>query len=124
MGDATTNTVDLPWRVGRKVGRTIYAQSDDDLDGVLIGVMDTDDLAARVVADHNGGGVIPGSPAQHSIITPECRTNRSDEGAWDEAVARAKAAYDQIVAGWAGRPEQPTLHLALTIERPSEADHG
>ncbi len=39
------------WRVGRKVGRTIYAQvgpepSDDD---VLIGVMDTPELALMVV---------------------------------------------------------------------------
>jgi hypothetical protein len=40
-----------PWRVGRKVGRTIYMQlgeqpSDDD---PLIGVMDTPELAAVVV---------------------------------------------------------------------------
>jgi hypothetical protein len=45
----------LPWRVGRKVGRTIYQQvgpepSDDD---VLIGVMDTPDLAWQAVAAHN-----------------------------------------------------------------------
>jgi hypothetical protein len=45
----------LPWRVGRKVGRTIYQQvgpepSDDD---VLIGVMDTSDLAWQAVAAHN-----------------------------------------------------------------------
>jgi hypothetical protein len=43
------------WRVGRKVGRTIYAQigpepSDDD---VLIGVMDTRALAEEAVAAHN-----------------------------------------------------------------------
>lgn len=45
----------LPWRVGRKVGRTIYAQvgaeaSDDD---VLIGVMDTAALAAEAAHAHN-----------------------------------------------------------------------
>jgi hypothetical protein len=44
-----------PWRVGRKVGRTIYAQlgasaSDGDQ---LIGVMDTPELAALVVAQVN-----------------------------------------------------------------------
>ncbi len=44
-----------PWRVGRKVGRTIYAQvsgkpSDED---VLIGVMDSPGLAAEAVANHN-----------------------------------------------------------------------
>lgn len=45
----------LPWRVGRKVGRTIYARlgataSDED---PLIGVMDTPELAAETVAAHN-----------------------------------------------------------------------
>jgi len=33
-----------PWRVGRKVGRTIY-----DADDNLIGMMDTRELAAEVV---------------------------------------------------------------------------
>ena len=56
--------------------------------------------------------------AQHSIITPECREGRGDEGAWTEAVERAKAVYDEIVAGWKQSPYQPTLHLRLTIERP------
>jgi hypothetical protein len=45
----------LPWRTGRKVGRTIYAvtgqePSDDD---VLIGMMDTPELAAETCAAHN-----------------------------------------------------------------------
>lgn len=35
------------WRSGRQVGRTIY------LDEVLVGVMDTPELAARVVAALN-----------------------------------------------------------------------
>lgn len=43
------------WRVGRKVGRTIYAQlgpepSDDD---PLIGVMDTRGIAQAAVEGHN-----------------------------------------------------------------------
>lgn len=47
--------VHKPWRMGRKVGRTIYAQigpepSDDD---PLVGVMDTRLLAADVVCSHN-----------------------------------------------------------------------
>lgn len=58
------------------------------------------------------------SAASHSIITPECRENRGDEGAWDEAVARAKEQYDAIVAGWREHARQPTLHLVLEIERP------
>lgn len=59
-----------------------------------------------------------GAPASHSIITPECRASRGDEGAWTEAVARAKAEYDAIVAGWFQQPVQPVLHLTLGIERP------
>jgi len=47
--------VDWRWRVGRKVGRTIYAvvgkePSDED---VLIGVMDTPALALEAVTWHN-----------------------------------------------------------------------
>jgi hypothetical protein len=45
----------LIWRVGRKVGRTVYAQigdqpSDND---VLIGVFDTRELALEAVTSHN-----------------------------------------------------------------------
>jgi hypothetical protein len=36
---------------------------------------------------------VPGSPASHAIITPECRRNRADDGAWIEAVRRAEEAY-------------------------------
>lgn len=44
------------WRIGRKLGRTIYAMvdlepSDDD---VFLGIMDSRAIAARVVTDHNG----------------------------------------------------------------------
>lgn len=45
----------LPWRVGRKVKRTIYAQvgpEPDDHDK-LIGMMDTAELAAAAVRAHN-----------------------------------------------------------------------
>lgn len=65
---------------------------------------------------------VPGAPASHSIITVECRTNRGDAGAFDEAVERARKAYDEIVEGWRTAPIQPTLHLVLTIERPSSSD--
>lgn len=37
----------VPWRIGLTVGRTVYAGD------VLIGVFDTQALAARAVADHN-----------------------------------------------------------------------
>jgi hypothetical protein len=45
----------VPWRTGRKVGRTIYAQfgtEPGDSDS-LIGVMDTPELAAEAVRSHN-----------------------------------------------------------------------
>lgn len=42
------------WRVGRKVGRTIYAYEGVPTDhDTLIGVMDTRELAESVVRDHN-----------------------------------------------------------------------
>lgn len=42
----------LPWRIGGKVGRTIYAFSSGGWER-LIGVMDGADLAAAVVSTHN-----------------------------------------------------------------------
>lgn len=48
----------LPWRVGRKVGRTVY-----DADDELIGVMDTRELAALVVAAVNGASGWADSPS-------------------------------------------------------------
>ena len=47
--------VRLPWRVGRKVGRTVYAQVGDgpNDDDCLIGVFDTRELAAEAVRAHN-----------------------------------------------------------------------
>lgn len=42
------------WRVGRKVGRTVYVVVDDTAtNDVLIGVMDTPDLAREAVEAHN-----------------------------------------------------------------------
>lgn len=38
-----------PWRVGKKVGRTVY-----DVHDILIGVMDTPELARQVVEAVNG----------------------------------------------------------------------
>lgn len=51
--------VGWPWRSGRKVGRTVYAHppgataGDVEYDGVLIGLFDSTELAARAVHDHN-----------------------------------------------------------------------
>lgn len=47
--------VGWPWRVGRKVGRTIYAVTGSDPSDadVLIGMMDSRKLAAEAVGAHN-----------------------------------------------------------------------
>lgn len=47
--------LEMEWRTGRKVGRTVYAiigSTPSDRD-VLIGVMDTASIAAHVVRAHN-----------------------------------------------------------------------
>lgn len=52
-------TVSWPWRVGRKVGRTIYCHrpgatdGEPAYDGYLIGVMDSLELAEDAVHWHN-----------------------------------------------------------------------
>jgi hypothetical protein len=59
--------------------------------------------------------------ASHQItaafITPECRSNRGDDGAWQEAVDRLRAEYDAVLEGWRGEDQQPTLNLVLELER-------
>ncbi len=59
-----------------------------------------------------------GTQVSAAFITPTCRANRGDDGAWDEAVRVLREHYDQIVEGWRRHPEQPTLNLVLTMERP------
>lgn len=56
MADETPDLLSLPWRVGRHVGRTIYAQGGAEAsreDDELIGVMDSPLLAAEACAAHN-----------------------------------------------------------------------
>lgn len=45
----------MRWRVGRRVGRTVYAVpwEDDNDEGWLIGLMDTPALATAAVYAHN-----------------------------------------------------------------------
>lgn len=47
--------VKLKWRVGRKLGRTIYAMlgSEPSTDDLLLGVLDEEYLARHVVEVHN-----------------------------------------------------------------------
>ena len=44
-------------------------------------------------------------------ITPTCRMNRGDDGAWEEAVRRLREIYEAQVR------HDPTLTLSLTISR-------
>jgi hypothetical protein len=50
-----TDALTIPWRVGRTVGRTIYAQPGDQPHNhdPLIGLMDTPQLAENAVHAHN-----------------------------------------------------------------------
>lgn len=45
------------WRVGQSLGRTVYAQigSEPSKTDVLLGMMDTRELAELVVTEHNQG---------------------------------------------------------------------
>lgn len=65
---------------------------------------------------------IPGSTAAHAIITPECRQNRGDGEAWVEAARRMLAMYESIIDGWKDAEQQPTIHLALILQRPVVVD--
>ena len=60
----------LPWRIGRSVGRTVYAQlgpDPSDVD-VLIGMMDSRELAHAAVYAHN----------MHLLVLAERATRRAD----------------------------------------------
>lgn len=62
---------------------------------------------------------LPGAVAAHAIISDDCRRNRGNEGAFEEAIVRLRKQYDQIVDGWPIGSDVK-IHLALTIERPGE----
>ena len=55
----------LPWRTGRHQGRAVYAQygNEPTRTDVLIGLMDTPELAAEVVLAHNALLARPGDRA-------------------------------------------------------------
>jgi hypothetical protein len=58
--------------------------------------------------------VIPGIKAKHAIITPVCRANRTNVGAFEEAVQRLRDEYAACLEA----NEQSNFHLVLTVERP------
>ena len=46
-------------------------------------------------------------------ITPACRTNRTNAGAWDEAVARLQKWYEMMCNG---RGDQFTVKLTMELQ--------
>lgn len=61
---------------------------------------------------------VPGINARHAVITPTCRANRTDMGAFEEAVARLRSDYERIVAK---RGEDGALyHIVLAVESLSD----
>jgi hypothetical protein len=72
---------DFPWRVGRKVGRTIYACKYEP--GDLIGVMDTPELATAAVNAHNaaiGFGPAPSEEQTATSAAPSSKNRRESQG--------------------------------------------
>lgn len=48
-------TFGRPWRIGRSLGRTVYAQVGDEPSkrDIFLGIMETEALARAVVHEHN-----------------------------------------------------------------------
>jgi hypothetical protein len=89
----------LPWRVGTKLGRTLYR------DEVLVGLVDTPEIAAEIVAAMNALANQPAAPA---------RTDKSDRGkSLTEAFTRAT---QYAVAEHAGRTEAEQAVLDAMAE--------
>jgi hypothetical protein len=61
---------------------------------------------------------LPGLKASHQMITPTCRENRGDDGAFEEAIARIRRTYDSCVGHEANG--EVTWHLALVRAEPGE----
>lgn len=61
---------------------------------------------------------IYGRIGSHSIIRPACREGRGDDGAFEEAVSRARAIYESALEGWRKSGIEPTFHLVCGVEIP------
>lgn len=75
---------DFPWRVGRSVGRTIYAVTGPEAtkSDVLVGMMDTRALAAEAVDAHNlllGKAKARLTPAEQAEYTAKLHRARQNE---------------------------------------------
>ena len=56
----------------------------------------------------------PGVSARHAIISDQCRINRGNEGAIDEALARIREEFLQIAPKWE-LGNNTTFHVVLTV---------
>ena len=59
---------------------------------------------------------LPGIPARVAVISTECRINRGDQGAIDEALARVRSMMEQTVKLWP-LEKGATFFLAFTVDR-------
>lgn len=59
---------------------------------------------------------IPGLKAVHAIITDECRENRTDEGAINEALRRVREEFLACAPAWP-LGKNTKFHIVLTVER-------
>ena len=77
MPEFPPEVVRASWRVGRKVGRTIYAEigGGNPLFDLLIGMMDTPELAAEAVRAHN---LHAAAQASEQGTCPCCGRERDD----------------------------------------------
>lgn len=65
-------------------------------------------------------GQMNDATALDAIIRPDCRSNRGDEGALEEAFDRIRAEYHECLAGWRASGKDPVFHVKLTIDRPEK----
>lgn len=63
--------------------------------------------------------IIKGVKAQHCEITDQCRMNRTDMGAFDEAASRLRKIYDEMAAAW-DIGQGAKFHLVLVVQRPGD----
>ncbi len=57
---------------------------------------------------------VPGMNAKHAIITPACRANKTNMGAFDEAVERLRKEYVNCLLGRGEDGAQ--YHVVLSVE--------
>jgi len=65
---------------------------------------------------------IPGITAKHAIITPVCRKNRTDYGAFFEAIERLRTEYLECCK--VAENESVNYHLVLSVEQPVRVQPG